>query len=119
MRERSGLLDRQPRDWKIRQGRRFASKGHFAPAREINQIGIHQEHTAPGGSSALFEGKLRHSLSQRLTQRKLGCRFPGAGSECIEELAIDRIDGVQHLGNDAGLTSPGGVVGVLRRRFRG
>ena len=118
MRERSGVLDRQPRRWKIRRRSRFAPKGRFAPAREVHEIGIHQEHAAPGGSSAFFEGQPRHSLPQRLTQGEFGRLSSGARSESIEELAIDRKDGVKHLRETAGLAPPGGV-GVLRRRSHG
>ena len=54
MRERPGLLDRQPRSQELRRASRFAFEGHLAPASKVDKVRIREEHAAPGGSLALI-----------------------------------------------------------------
>jgi len=71
MRERSGLLDRQPRLQELGRASRFAFEGHFAPASKVDKVCIREEHAASGGFSTLFESESCHWVLQRTVERKL------------------------------------------------
>ena len=70
IRERSGLLDRQPRSQELGRASRFAFEGHLAPASKVDKVRIREKHAAPSGSLALIGREPSHSGSKRCIQGK-------------------------------------------------